>query len=184
MRKHLYAKPINFSQISNGECQLCLQMGEVVCRPCCKLSLCTACFRLYITEKIQLGMTEIECPNTCKYLIDPRDLLYILSFENKLPYCIRQKQYVLSKACSSCGSFVYFKENVSDCERTKIICSSCGLSLCYSCFMLWHHQVSCEQNQKGDKLLKVWAKGNFCGQPKAQRCPKCKVRIQTDHCLS
>lgn len=178
--KSIYATRSNFYQISLGECQVCFQNLYLVCRPCCKFVLCKNCFQLYITEKVLLGRSEIQCPNMCNYLIDPRDIVDLLPSKCKKKYYALQRaemQMSLSKSCSHCGNPISSKA-LLDCEKSKIVCSCCGLVLCYLCLLPWHQGVPCRQSKTEDKLLKVWAKGSLPGQPKAQKCPKCKIYIE------
>ncbi|XP_066268228.1 E3 ubiquitin-protein ligase RNF217-like [Branchiostoma lanceolatum] len=63
-------------------------------------------------------------------------------------------------------------------EEAMVECSECNMVWCFPCHAPWHEGVNCRLYQKGDKLLKVWAKEECQGQVNAQRCPKCKIYIQ------
>lgn len=179
-QRHAYANPINLDQIFFGDCQVCFRTDYVIQRPCCKLVLCKSCYQTYIMEKIQLGMTEIECVNICQYLIHPKDIVNISSSQVLQKYRTSKMAKIRSSKFRECccGNFIHIKDNVANFKKTKLICPRCRLALCLSCLRPWHEGVSCKKNQKTDKLLKSWAKGYLPGQPKAQKCPKCKIYIE------
>ena len=57
----------------------------------------------------------------------------------------------------------------------RVECSECDLIWCFRCQAPWHNDVRCKDYQRGDRLVKQWAKQLHHGQVNAQKCPKCKV---------
>ncbi|XP_022091132.1 probable E3 ubiquitin-protein ligase RNF217 [Acanthaster planci] len=170
-----------------AECQVCLL--ETFGRPrlCCHLHVCDACLQWYIREKVQHRILSIRCPNpACSDSICREEIQHHLSSQlltKFLRFLIEENSDPDQKTCPRCNHVANFHRDVliskhkSHPDEQKVTCL-CGMLWCFRCHSPWHENITCKQYQRGDRLLKEWAKEHHYGQPNANRCPKCKVYIQ------
>ncbi|XP_038051715.1 probable E3 ubiquitin-protein ligase RNF217 [Patiria miniata] len=170
-----------------AECQVCLL--ETFGRPrlCCQLHVCDACLQWYIREKVRHRVLSVRCPNpACCDAICREEIQHHLSSEllrKFLQFLIEDNSDPDQKTCPRCNHIANFHQDVmiskhkTRPDEQKVTCL-CGLLWCFRCHAPWHEDISCKQYQRGDRLLREWAKEHHYGQPNANRCPKCKVYIQ------
>ena len=94
---------------------------------------------------------------------------------NKDPYiktCPRCSHvYKISQQNASPSKFVLWNKG----RGLRVECGECKLVWCFRCQAPWHGDIRCKDYQRGDKLVKQWAKQRHQGKVNAQKCPKCKV---------
>lgn len=168
------------------ECGICLETNWMYSRHCCQFPACDSCLEQYFASKVKQGIIQIECCNlTCHNYVHRDEISVKLHSDIKETF---QKLLAstqidkFTKPCPRCNRIItmnpYNIKNKKKISSTKIQCPDCQLEWCFRCHAPWHAKLSCKKFQKGDRLVKYWAKETNKGEPNAQRCPKCKIYIQ------
>lgn len=168
------------------ECGICLEMKWLYCRHCCQYPACNSCLQLYYTSKVEQGIIQIECCNpTCHSYVHRDEIsarLHNGTKETFYKLLASANINKFTKTCPRCSHVtranMHDTKNRKQIPATRIQCPACQLEWCFVCHAPWHAEMTCKQFQKGDRLLKSWAKEMNQGQLNAQRCPKCKIYIQ------
>ncbi|XP_076361021.1 E3 ubiquitin-protein ligase RNF217-like isoform X1 [Tachypleus tridentatus] len=167
------------------ECAICLEVHWLYRRPCCNYPACNSCLHQYFTTKVEEGLVKIECCNDmCDNFVHRDEISARLTTPTKdifYKLLVRANEDDRTKTCPRCNHVT--KINLNEQRKSwanvrRITCPECQLDWCFSCHSPWHTELTCKQYQKGDRLVKSWAKKTTHGQINAQRCPKCKIYIQ------
>lgn len=170
-------------------CPVCLESKPTIPLPCCALTVCEDCLKLYVSSQVRMAKSYVSCPSPdCTGYLEEGLLLSVLTNEEvaRYQYFLELSQLDSStKPCPQCSHFTSLKThppNRSE-HKYKIQCDSCQFVWCFKCHAPWHNGLKCREYRKGDKLLRTWASVIEHGQRNAQKCPQCKIHIQrTEGC--
>lgn len=170
-------------------CPVCLESKTTILLPCCALTVCEDCLRLYVSSQVRMAKSYVSCPSPdCTGYLEEGLLLSGLTNEEvaRYRYFLELSQLDSStKPCPQCSHFTSLKTqppNRSE-HKYKIQCDSCQFLWCFKCHAPWHNGLKCREYRKGDTLLRTWASVIEHGQRNAQKCPQCKIHIQrTEGC--
>lgn len=170
-------------------CPVCLESKPTIPLPCCALTVCEDCLKLYVSSQVRMAKSYVSCPSPdCAGYLEEGLLLSVLTNEEvaRYRYFLELSQLDSStKPCPQCSHFTSLKTsppNRSE-HKYKIQCDSCQFVWCFKCHAPWHDGLKCREYRKGDKLLRTWASVIEHGQRNAQKCPQCKIHIQrTEGC--
>ena len=172
------------------ECNICLVVVELHLRPCCSQPVCQDCIVQYLSTQVQQANIRIQCPSfNCDTSVHRDEILASLHGEVKdkfYRFLVEANKDPHIKTCPRCSHIHSVEKSlVSHPSRRKqglkVDCPSCQLEWCFLCQAPWHQAMKCREFQRGDKLLKAWAKEQHYGQANAQRCPRCDVSITNIH---
>ena len=150
----------------------------------CLQHICSECMQLHLTAKIMEGFVLLKCPGELcsRVLTDEEVSLYCsellnLYIKNKVDAENNPKR----KTCPGCNIVHNFEGPDEIPLHHK--CSFCGLQWCVPCHAPWHIGMTCKTYKKdvvgkGQKALKVWAKGKGKDSANARKCPKCNFFIE------
>uniref|UniRef100_A0A2L2YRV2 RBR-type E3 ubiquitin transferase n=1 Tax=Parasteatoda tepidariorum TaxID=114398 RepID=A0A2L2YRV2_PARTP len=162
------------------ECGICFDSQWLYRRSCCYFPVCSNCLQIYLSFKINNGLVKIECCNTeCNVFVHRDEISVRLNKVDKDKFnklLVLANQDLRTKTCPRCSHLT--KKHKKDNHFPNITCPSCHLEWCFNCHAPWHDVLTSKQFQKGDRLLRSWAKERNHGQLNAQKCPKCKIYIQ------
>lgn len=168
------------------ECLVCFDTMKLRKRLCCDFAVCDECMEKYLMYEVERGVVKIECINgTCDSYVHRDEIL------GRLPLTMKEKYYRFLvdanqdpniKTCPRC-SHVYNRIEKGVLENhgkygIMVECPDCKLGWCFECQAPWHTNVKCKDFQRGDDLLKLWAKEQHFGHQNAQKCPRCKIFIE------
>ncbi|XP_035659765.1 E3 ubiquitin-protein ligase RNF19A-like [Branchiostoma floridae] len=169
------------------ECGVCLETQALHRRPCCNFPVCDACLKQYFTTQVLQAIVKLYCCSSeCQSTVSREEITFRLDDDARLKfqrYLVEANREPHVKTCPRCSEpMTVDKRLVSkkdwSPEEAMVVCKECSMVWCFPCHAPWHEGVNCRLYQKGDKLLKVWAKEECQGQVNAQKCPKCKIYIQ------
>ncbi|XP_078584924.1 E3 ubiquitin-protein ligase RNF19A-like [Branchiostoma floridae x Branchiostoma japonicum] len=169
------------------ECGVCLETQALHRRPCCNFPVCDACLKQYFTTQVLQAIVKLYCCSSeCQSTVSREEITFRLDDDARLKfqrYLVEANREPHVKTCPRCSEpMTVDKRLVSKKdwppEEAMVKCKECSMVWCFPCHAPWHEGVNCRLYQKGDKLLKVWAKEECQGQVNAQKCPKCKIYIQ------
>uniref|UniRef100_A0A8C6SVS1 RBR-type E3 ubiquitin transferase n=1 Tax=Neogobius melanostomus TaxID=47308 RepID=A0A8C6SVS1_9GOBI len=170
-------------------CPVCLESKTTMPLPCCALTVCEDCLKLYVSSQVRMAKSYVSCPSPdCTGYLEEGMLLSVLTNEEvaRYRYFLELSQLDSStKPCPQCSHFTSLKTQPPHRSehKYKIQCDSCQFVWCFKCHAPWHNGLKCKQYRKGDKLLRTWANVIEHGQRNAQKCPRCKIHIQrTEGC--
>lgn len=171
----------------SAECEICLtKESRIRNRSCCQIPVCDNCMKVYFVTQLENGVKRMQCiSDQCSQFAPVDEIMCRLPTELKdkfYKYLVDANNDPLVKTCPKC-SFVQHvtKEQMNIPKKKKkygilVVCEDCNLEWCFVCHAPWHSEgVTCKEYQKGDKLVKKWAKEFHFGNKNAERCPKCKV---------
>ena len=174
-----------------GECDVCLDIIlHLNLRLCCQAMVCNTCMDTYIrTEVVDNGHIKIKCPAVnCKSFVHRDEVVCRLAGVDKekfYRFLVQANNKPNIKTCPRCSNLTTVELSMLQDSRVKkqglqTTCPECSLNWCFSCQAPFHQGITCKEHRRGDKLLKKWAKERICGQPNAQKCPKCNVSVMFD----
>lgn len=177
----------------SAECEICLSRDSPVRdRSCCQIPVCDDCMKTYFMSLLESGIKRMQCISSqCSKFAHVDEIMCRLPADLKdkyYKYLVDANNDPLVKTCPKC-SFVQniTKEELEAYKKKRkkkklgilVVCQDCKLEWCFICHAPWHREgVTCKEFQKGDKLVRNWAKEFHFGSKNAERCPKCKVFIQ------
>ncbi|KAK7906940.1 hypothetical protein WMY93_015552 [Mugilogobius chulae] len=177
------------AETSTQLCRVCLETETSPPRPCCGMSVCEECMRLYVSSQVRMAKALVSCPcPECTGFLEEGLLLSLMTNEEVARYRYFQELRQLdssTKPCPQCNHFTTLKNHTPNRSehKYKIQCDSCQFLWCFKCHAPWHNGLKCREYRKGDKLLRSWASVIEHGQRNAQKCPQCKIHIQrTEGC--
>ena len=165
------------------DCLVCFEKMKLRRRLCCDFAVCDVCMEKYLIYEVERGVVKIECINgNCDSYVHRDEIL------GRLPLTMKEKYYRFLvdankdpniKTCPRC-SHIYnrIEKGVRENQGkfgVLVECPDCKLLWCFECQAPWHTDFKCKEFQKGDNLLKSWAKEQHFGHQNAQKCPRCKV---------
>lgn len=176
-----------------AECEICLSRDSPVRnRSCCQIPACDDCMQTYFVSQLESGIKRMQCISSqcskfahvdeimCRLPVDLKDKYY--------KYLVDANNDPHVKTCPKCSLVQRISKEELDAYKKKrkkkkrgilVVCQDCMLQWCFICHAPWHREgVTCKEFQKGDKLVRNWAKEFHFGSKNAERCPKCKVYIQ------
>ena len=167
-------------------CYCSLRNGSKMSVYCsvCLQHVCTSCMQLHLKAKITEGFVLLRCPgDLCTRILSDDEIeLYCneqlsLYIKNK----VDAENNPRRKTCPGCNIVHNFEEPNEIPLHHK--CSSCGLRWCVPCHAPWHNGMTCKTYNKdvvgkGQKALKVWAKGKGKCSANARKCPNCNFFIE------
>ncbi|XP_019632791.1 PREDICTED: E3 ubiquitin-protein ligase RNF19B-like [Branchiostoma belcheri] len=169
------------------ECGVCLETQALHRRTCCNFPVCDACLKQYFTTQVLQGIVKLYCCSSkCQSTVSREEIIFRLDEDARVKfhrYLLEANREPHVKTCPRCSEPMTVEKHMAarkdwPAEEAMVRCTECNLVWCFPCHAPWHVGVNCRLYQKGDKLLKVWAKEQCQGQVNAQRCPKCKIYIQ------
>lgn len=170
-------------------CPVCLETKTTIALPCCALTVCEDCLKLYVSSQVRMAKSFVSCPSPdCTGYLEEGLLLSVLTYEEvaRYRYFLELSQLDSStKPCPQCSHFTSLTTTTPKRSehKYKIQCDSCQFVWCFKCHAPWHNGLKCREYRKGDKLLRTWASVIEHGQRNAQKCPQCKIHIQrTEGC--
>lgn len=170
-------------------CPVCLELKTTMPLPCCALTVCEDCLKLYVSSQVRMAKSYVSCPSPdCTGYLEEGLLLSLMTNEEvaRYRYFLELSQLdSLTKPCPQCSHFTSIKTHLPNRSehKYKIQCNSCQFVWCFKCHAPWHNGLKCREYRKGDKLLRTWASVIEHGQRNAQKCPQCKIHIQrTEGC--
>lgn len=173
-----------------AECEICLSRDSPVRnRSCCQIPACDDCMQKYFVSQLESGIKRMQCISSqcskfahvdeimCRLPVDLKDKYY--------KYLVDANNDPHVKTCPKCSFVQRISKEELDAYKKKrkkkkrgilVVCQDCRLQWCFICHAPWHREgVTCKEFQKGDKLVRNWAKEFHFGSKNAERCPKCKV---------
>jgi hypothetical protein len=169
------------------DCEICLlKDSKVRNRLCCQIAVCDDCMEKYFVAQLESGIKRIQCIGTkCSQFAHVNEIMCRLPVEWKAKfykYLVDANNDPYVKTCPRCSYIqrVTKEELLVPKKKRKygchIVCKDCNLEWCFICHAPWHPEgITCKEYQKGDRLVKNWAREFHYGKKNAERCPKCKV---------
>lgn len=170
-----------------ADCEICLSKdNKVRNRECCQIAVCDDCMEKYFVAQLEAGIKRMQCIATnCSQFAHVDEIMCRLPVELKdkfYKYLVDANNDPCVKTCPRC-SYVQrvTKEELMVPKKIRkygchIVCKDCSLEWCFICHAPWHPGgITCKEYQKGDRLVKNWAREFHYGKKNAERCPKCKV---------
>ncbi|XP_061177348.1 uncharacterized protein LOC133186080 [Saccostrea echinata] len=174
----------------SDDCEICLSKeSKVRNRLCCQIPVCDDCMEKYFVTQIESGFRRMQCISSgCSEYAHVDEIMCRLPVELKdkfYKYLVDTNNDPYVKTCPNCSYVQRVTKEELDVPKKKrkygchIVCKDCHLEWCFICHAPWHREgITCKDYQKGDKLVKNWAKEFHYGNKNAERCPKCKIFIE------
>ncbi|XP_074656295.1 uncharacterized protein LOC141909647 [Tubulanus polymorphus] len=180
------------SSASSVVCKICFDVQQCVYRSCCLAPYCEDCLMRYVNGQVDDKLVPVVCPSThCQSIISDK---YVYRYLKSPATRDKYKRFIIDlnrdpnkKTCPHCNHITEVdidtvRKKVPGTRRTGFVveCTACQLRWCFQCQSPSHAGLSCRQYQRGDRLLKSWAKHRrgYDQAPNAQKCPKCKFYIE------
>ncbi|CEL63315.1 hypothetical protein RSOLAG1IB_05359 [Rhizoctonia solani AG-1 IB] len=170
----------NYKRLKRGRCSICLEPmdSSLWTRPSALCThepkACEPCFKKYIINAIQEGLTVILCPDVeCRKEMQHGDILTCVREEEQ---CLSRYNTLLAQrnlekqpnfvwcANPTCGHGLIHDEGATS---PLVTCHHCHTSTCFVHHVPWHDNLTCDEYSQYEK---VRASEDFINMH-AKRCP-------------
>ncbi|XP_023338775.1 E3 ubiquitin-protein ligase arih1 isoform X2 [Eurytemora carolleeae] len=145
---------------------------------------CKNCWTEYLTTKIMdEGASQmIECPGSCKIIVDDQTVMNLTQDRVKLKY-----QHLITNSFVQCNRLLRWCPS-PDCNNAvkvqhveaKLVKCRCGHSFCFNCAENWHDPVRCPLIKKWIKKCDDDSETSNWISVNTKECPKCGATIEKD----
>ena len=161
-----------------GECITCLDKTHIWKASCCSAEMCFPCLDIYVTAKVDDGMTDIKCPGSCCEKLLSSNLMKTIICPEKIKQIeyLRIKHEWYMKTCP-------FSNNVLDLEDLQCIefppdklrCKGCARAWCGHCELPRNGKIKCEDCVDRETGIRKWAETTHKETRNGRQCPACRV---------